>query len=131
MDVNAVEQNVDATQNAAGRVLKARRRAVEIKDISMLLTDGGLDEWQRYKKAKELFEDIGKVEQEANSADIEANKCWRAVSRAIGGHDSAFARFAKKTAREAYEQSNAECNTVPGLAAKVRQNCKDACPQLN
>ena len=131
MDVNAVEQNVVDTRDAAGRVLKARKRAMEIKDRSMLLTDGDLDEWQLYKKAKELFEEIGEVEQEANNAAIEANKCWRDVSRAIGGRDSAFTRLAKKTAREAYEQSNAEHNTVARLAAKVRQNCKDACPQLS
>ena len=131
MDVNAIEQNVDATRDAAGRVLKARKRAMEIKDHSMLLIYADLDEWQRCKKAKELLEEIGKIEQEAHSADTEANESWRAVSHATGGHDFAFARLAAKTAREAYEQSNVECNIVAQLAAEVRQNCKDACPQLS
>ena len=129
MDVNAVEQNVDATREAAGRVLKARERAMELKDRSMpprLLTDKGLDEWQLRKKVKELLEETGEVEQEAHSADTEANKRWRAVSQATGGHDCAFARFAAETAKEAYEQSNAECSIVAQLADEVRQNCKDA-----
>ena len=44
MDVSAIEQNVDATRDAAGRVLKARKRAMEIKDHSMLLIYASLDE---------------------------------------------------------------------------------------
>ena len=130
MDVNAVEQNVDATREAADRVLKARERAMDLKDRSMPPRQG-VDEWQRYKKVKELLEEIGEVEQEANSAGTEANIRWCAVSQATGGHDCAFAQLAAKTAREAYEQSNDECNIVAQLAAEVRQNCKDACPQLS
>ena len=132
VDVNAVEQNVDATRDAAGRVRKARDRAMEIKNRSMLLIYKDLDEWQRYKEAKELLEEVEEVEREANSADTEANERWRAVIPATGGSNCAFARLAVKTAKEAYLHSNAECQLiVDQLAPEVRQNCKDACPQLS
>ena len=130
MDVNTVEQNVDATRDAAERVLRARERAMKIENDSMSLIYEDLDEWQRYKKAKGLLEEIDEVEQDARSAGIKANECRLAVIQAIGGHSGAFARCAREAAEKAYEQSRGVEEIVRRLAGETRKNCKDACPQL-
>ena len=128
--VNTVEEKVDATRDAAERVLRLGERAMKIENDSMFLIYEDLDEWQRYKKAKGLLEEIDEVEQKACRADEEVNECFHAVIQAILGHSDEFARCAKEAAEKANKQSQGVKQIVVRLASETRQHCKDACPQL-
>ena len=126
MNMDAVEQDVDAARCAAVRIDEAHKAAKAAKDESLKVIYEK-DGWLRYKKSKKLWEEVEEAMRDAENAYREVSERRQAVIKATKGYEAdSLVTLAREAVESAYKEANQKINILAQLVGEVRQNFRDA-----
>ena len=126
MNMDVVEQDVDAALCAAARIDEAHRAVMAAKDKSLKVIYEKND-WVRYKEASELREEAKKAKRDAESAYAEVRKRRQSVIQATYGYEEDHPiTIERKVVERVYDQAKQKVEVIAQLVEEVRQNFRDA-----